>query len=106
MVILVVKGFVEIFVFQFKFYNIILYLIYYSIYDIFVYVKRFVDFYFIIYLVIVQVWVSIVFLLVEILVLFINCLDYVVVFNKGVLDIKKKYEGDLIKKGIFFGKCQ
>ena len=106
MVTLVVKGFVETFVFQLKFHNITSYPTYHSIYDTFAYVKRFVDPHFTTHLAIAQVWASTAFLLAETPVLPINCSDYAVALNKGALDIKKKYEGDLTKKGISLGKCQ
>lgn len=83
-----------------KFHNITSYPTYHSIYDTFAYVKRFVDPHFTTHLAIAQVWASTAFLLAETPVLPINCSDYAVALNKGALDIKKKYEGDLTKKGI------
>lgn len=83
-----------------KFHNITSYPTYHSIYDTFAYVKRFVDPHFTTHLAIAQVWASTAFLLAETPVLPINCSDYAVALNKGALDIKKKYEGDLTEKGI------
>lgn len=56
------------------------------------------------HLAIAQVWGSTAFLLAETPVLPINCSDYAVALNKGVLDIHKKYGSALAQKGISLGR--
>ena len=56
------------------------------------------------HLAVTQFWGSVTFLLAETPVLLINCSDYAVAVNKGVSNLRKKYQNELTKKGISLGE--